>query len=56
MDERIKKFFDEENIEYYGAVDVESLKVINSGLLERSEISPKSAICPVIRKRTRKSI
>ena len=44
MDERIKKFFDEENIEYYGAVDVESLKVINSGLLERSEISPKSTI------------
>ena len=44
MDKRIEKFFENEKIEYFGAVGRESIRLINERLLSRYDLNPKSAI------------
>jgi epoxyqueuosine reductase QueG len=44
MKEKIKSFFEKENIEFYAVVPFSSLKVTNEGIMSRSGIAPQSAI------------
>lgn len=44
MKEKIKSFFEKENIEFYAVVPFSSLKVTNESIMNRSGIVPQSAI------------